>query len=366
MCHDTPPQIKCQDRSTARVRTDQRPPPTHTPVGSGAAYHRLRWHHAKLRSQNSEATATGPLITPRSTGTSNSTPSIAQIIRSDGPWKQWCNDWEVINERERLEYFHENLSDEDVASDTFSDTFNVVDLFMNALDITEAAVATDLQRIVSHCLLTPGVFLDWETVPPGTRGPTNAQYNKWRSAIDASATTHPTVSPGAVMACLLEANRLRMVHRLAAIRGADPLEKGVAFRDGHIHRASVGLRLTLEALQESMPRLHRLLALAIEDYVLELRARTEAWLFKNSEGMCGVAYAELLQMEAGAYYPPSPLKKESTLWLEGQYEYRYQPGWASEQESEYWSQREKQHLAEICRRLREQGHDTSAIEDHLQ
>lgn len=272
----------------------------------------------------------------------------------------------MINEQERLQYFHQNLSNEDVASDTFSDSFNVVHLFMEVLDITDPAVKADLHRIVSLSLLTPGAFLDWETVPPGTRGPTNAQYNKWRAAIDSSATNDPPVSPGAVMACLLEANRLRMVHRLAAIRAADPREKGVAFRDGHIHRASVGLRLTLEALQESMPRLHRLMALAIEDYILELRARTEVWLLQNSEGMCWAAYAELLQMEAGAYHPPSPLKKESTLWLEGHYKYRYQPRGAPDQESEYQKQLEEQFWAEICRRLREQGHDTSAIEDQVQ
>ena len=276
----------------------------------------------------------------------------------------------MTSEQERWREKIRELSNEDVASDTFSDTFNVVDLFTEVCGIKEPAVANDMQRIVSHVLLTPSMFLDWEAVPPGTRGPTNAQYDTWRSAVDSSVQNAP-VSPGAVMACLLEANRLRMVHRLAMIRAADPQAKGVAMRDRHIHRASIGLRFALDALQESMPQLHRLMALAIEEYILDLRVRTEGSLLQNSEGMVYVAMSELMEMEGGNYCPPSQLGSESTLWLEGQLQYRYQPWWLAGEtfaghDHEQVHQQEKQHWAEICRRLREQGHDTSAIEDHIQ
>lgn len=258
---------------------------------------------------------------------------------------------------------------EDATNDTFSDAFNVIDLFIEVCDITDPAVATDMQRIVSHVLLTPSMFLDWELLPPGTRGPTIEQYDRWRSAVDSSAQKAP-VSPGAVMACLLEANRLRMVHRLATIRRADPLERGVAFRDSHIHRASVGLRLALQALEESMPQLHQLMALPIGDYIIDLRVRTEAWLLENSEGNCYIAVSERAAMDSGHYYPPSALGRESTLWLEGHLQYRFRTNWLEDEDfaghdHELVHQEERRHWAEICRRLREQGHDTSTIEDQV-
>lgn len=277
----------------------------------------------------------------------------------------------MTDEQERFIKAFRELSNEAATSDTFSDAFNVIDLFIEVCDITDPAVATDMQRIVSHVLLTPSVFLDWELLPPGTRGPTNAQYDRWRSAVDSSAQNGPPVSPGAVMACLLEANRLRMVHRLATIRGADPLERAVAFRDGHIHRASVGLRLALQALEESMPQLHRLMARAIGDYIIDLRVRTESWLLRNSEGKCYIAVSERMEMDSGNYCPPSALGRESTLWLEGHLQYRYRPHWLEDalfegHDHELVHQQERRHWAEICRRLRGQGYDTSTIEDQVQ
>lgn len=120
-----------------------------------------------------------------------------------------------------------------------------------------------------------------------------------------------------------------------------------------------------------MPQLHRLMARAIGDYIIDLRVRTESWLLRNSEGKCYTAVSERMEMDSGDYRPPSALGRESTLWLEGHLQYRYRPHWLEDElfeghDHELVHQQERRHWAEICRRLREQGYDTSTIEDQVQ
>lgn len=232
--------------------------------------------------------------------------------------------WTRARERHTLKDgpFRRNLE-----VDFGTDRFDIVDWYVGRFRrSSDAESASHLHRAVSRLLLQEELFAGWERVPPGTRPKweNEEQYSEWFFAVQAQADESTGSSDADFIMCWLEANRLRMEHRLALLRRGDPAAKAIAFRDEHVHRASVGLRRALGFIEDVRPELHADVAPTVLEYVADLRVRTEIWLQEHRDGRVWTAMYERQQMESNAYIPPSALGRESTLWLEGRV-YRYAP-----------------------------------------
>lgn len=202
--------------------------------------------------------------------------------------------------------------------------FDIVEWYVRSYRrLADAPPPDALHHLVSSLLERGELYEDWERFPPGTR-PVPEDTTQWVAQVDRAIGNMPaSLGDADAIICWLEANRLRMVGRLAEIRQGDSIARAIAFRDSHISRASLGLHMALVLVEQRWPQFHRDIAPTVRRYVADVRVRTETWLAHDSDSALFLrGVTERLEMEQDRYAPPSRLGRESTRWLEG-HQYRF-------------------------------------------